>query len=478
MSDSTPEHDQMGSIALQTAQSVVLARRNVEAELSEAKVLLETKTSELAASLAAQAAIAHENARLLEAAELAAEERENLLTGERMALAEAERMLEMKDEFLATLSHELRTPLNAILGWSQMLRRGVRTEADMHKGLDTIERNARAQAQLIEDLLDMSRINSGKLHLDIQPMEPCVVVHAAAETVRPAADAKGIRLEMRIDPNTGWISGDAGRLQQVIWNLLSNAIKFTPKGGTVQVLVERVSTHVEISVGDSGVGIETEFLSHVFERFRQADGSITRRYGGLGLGLSIVRSLVELHGGTVHATSPGVGFGSTFTAVLPLVAVQSVSLHEMRPAGRSLARASVRFQGSDLTGVSVLVVDDETDTREMLRHVLDDCGAEVFMAASAEEALVLLQEKRPALLVSDIGMPDVDGYELLRRVRALDPKQGGAIPAIALTAFARPEDRGRALEAGFQAHIAKPMDLTDFVATVVKIAGQRRSMQA
>jgi signal transduction histidine kinase/CheY-like chemotaxis protein len=471
-SDADSENELPRSVPLKNGKSTL--RQPVESELLEARDTLELKTRELAASLAAQAAIAQENARLLEAAKLAAEEREKLLAGERMALAEAERMLEMKDEFLATLSHELRTPLNAILGWSQMLRRGVRTEADMHKGLDTIERNARAQAQLIEDLLDMSRINSGKLRLDIQPLEPGVVIQAAAETVRPAAEAKGIRLEIRVDPDTGWISGDSARLQQVVWNLMSNAIKFTPKGGTVQVLVERVSSHIEISVGDSGVGIDKEFLSHVFERFRQADGSITRRYGGLGLGLSIVRSLVELHGGTVHVTSPGVGFGSTFMVMLPLVAAQSQALHELRPVARALARTPVSFLGTDLSGISVLVVDDETDTREMIRQVLADCNAEVFMASSAEEALVLLQEKRPLLLVSDIGMPDVDGYELLRRVRELGPKLGGAIPAIALTAFARPEDRGRALEAGFQAHIAKPMDLTDFVTNIARIVGTRR----
>ncbi|HVL35676.1 MAG TPA: ATP-binding protein, partial [Burkholderiales bacterium] len=416
------------------------------------------RAERLAVGLAAQAAIAIDNAHLFEA--------------EQAARAQAERMSEMKDEFLATLSHELRTPLSAILGWSQVLRRRAMPQDELNHGLDVIERNARAQTQLIEDLLDMSRITSGKIRLDIQPVDPASVIEAAVDTVRLAAAAKGVRLETILDPAAGPVSGDPGRLQQVIWNLLSNAIKFTPREGKVTVTLARVNSHVEIEVADTGAGIRPEFVPHVFDRFRQADASTTRKHGGLGLGLSIVKHLVELHGGSVRVNSAGEGRGSTFSVELPLAAVQRRDLptpreHPVAPRG-----LGVDYRVADLEGVKVLVVDDEPDARELLRRVLSDCGAEVLAAADAGQALELVRTARPQVVVTDIGMPHADGYELLRRLRALAAGQGGRIPAIALTAFARSEDRTRALRAGFLAHVAKPVEPAELVATVASVAGR------
>lgn len=428
------------------------------------------RTEQIIVGVAAQAAIAIDNARLYQTTRRAAAERETLLANERAARSEAERMSEMKDEFLATLSHELRTPLNAILGWSQMLQHGIHSEADLRKGLNTIERNARVQAQLIEDLLDMSRITSGKVRLDVQSVEPASFIEAAMETVRPAADAKGIALTVRLAPDAGPVSGDPGRLQQIIWNLLSNAIKFTPRGGKVELVLERVSSHIEISVTDTGVGIKPHFLAHVFERFRQADGSTTRRYGGLGLGLAIVKSLVEMHGGTVLANSLGENRGATFTVHLPLMAVREDASGDMQPHSSSRKTSSTAFQAADLSAVKVLVVDDEADARELIKLALIECNAEVLTAGSAEEAVLLVEKERPHILVSDIGMPDVDGFELLRRVRALGSARGGTVPAIALTAFARSEDRTRALHAGFLVHVSKPVEPSELVATVANIA--------
>jgi PAS domain S-box-containing protein len=414
------------------------------------------KSEQLIVSVAAQAAVAIDNARLYER--------------ERAARAEAERMSALKDEFLATLSHELRTPLGAILGWAQVLRRRTVTETELHGALDVIERNARIQTQLIEDLLDMSRITSGKVRLDIQPVEPVTFIESAMETVRPSADAKGVRLEKVLDPAAGPVSGDPHRLQQVLWNLLSNAIKFTPKGGKIQVLLERVNSHVEISVADTGMGIKPDFLPHMFERFRQADGSTTRSHGGLGLGLSIVKSLVELHGGSVRAHSAGEGRGTTFSVLLPLAAVRrGASESRLHPAATPATSA---FLPADLTGLAVLVVDDHDDARQLLSRVLGECGARVFSAASAREALVLVAKERPDVMVSDIGMPGADGYELLRQVRELGDRQGGRLRAIALTAFARSEDRTRALRAGFLAHVAKPVDASELVATIATVAGR------
>ncbi len=428
------------------------------------------RTERLVVAVAAQAAVAIDNARLYAAAQQSARERELLLASERAARSEAERLSAVKDEFLTTLSHELRTPLGAILGWSQILRAGPKSESDLMRGLETIERNARLQAQLVEDLLDMSRISSGKVRLDVQPVELLGVIHAAVDAVRPAAQAKGIRLKLLLDPSAGAVSGDPNRLQQVLWNLLTNAIKFTPKDGEVQLLLERVNSHIELHVADTGAGIAPEFLGHVFDRFRQADGSTTRHYGGLGLGLSIVKSLVELHGGTVQARSAGTGQGATFTVCLPVMAVQRSAYSGGRVQPSTETCPAPPFAQANLSGIKVLVVDDEADTRELIRRLLEECNADVVTAASAAETLALLERERPHVLISDIGMPDVDGYELLRRVRALGAERGGKVPAIALTAFARSEDRTRALRAGYLVHVAKPVEPGELIATVASVA--------
>jgi CheY-like chemotaxis protein/two-component sensor histidine kinase len=377
----------------------------------------------------------------------------------------------MKDEFLATLSHELRTPLSALLGWSQMLRLPTATAAEVQRGLEIIERNTRIQKQLIDDLLDMNLIASGKLRLDIQPLMPAACIDAALETVRPAADAKGIRLITLVDPAAGPIAGDPNRLQQVVWNLLSNAIKFTGKNGRVEVVLRRANSHVEIVVDDSGMGITAEFLPYVFDRFRQADASSTRASGGLGIGLAIVRQLVELHGGSVRAVSAGRDRGAIFIVELPLMAIDD-GLRGVRAHPTAMQVAAQDFKRLDLAGIKVLVVDDEADAREIIALVLTTCGAEPITASSADEALTLLSRLRPHVLVSDIGMPDVDGYELLRRVRALGHAGGGGLPAIALTAFARSEDRTRALRAGFLMHIAKPVEPAELAAAVASLVGR------
>jgi PAS domain S-box-containing protein len=429
------------------------------------------RAERLVVGIAAQAGIAIDNARLYEAAQRAADDRKALLDSERTARSAAERMSDMKDEFLATLSHELRTPLNAILGWAKILRTGSRDAHDLAKGLETIERNARVQTQLIDDLLDMSRITSGKLRLDIQPIMPATFIEAAIETAKPAADARGIRLEKFLDPSAGPVSGDPGRLQQVVWNLLSNAIKFTPRGGKAQVVLKRVNSHIEISVADTGCGIKPEFMPYLFDRFRQADAATTRQYGGLGLGLSIVRSLVELHGGTIHASSPGEDLGTTVTIHLPLMVVRRPDQTE-RLHPTTSDPVTTTFQAAELTGITVLVVDDQPDARDLVKRVLEDSCATVLTAADVKEALRLVEDRRPDVLVTDIGMPEVDGYELLKRVRALGPLRGGRLPAIALTAFARSEDRTRALRAGFLVHVAKPVDPSELVATVASICGR------
>jgi PAS domain S-box-containing protein len=400
------------------------------------------------------------------------EERSQLLEREREARNQAEQLSATKDDFLATLSHELRTPLNAILGWTQILRRSGPAPTDLSKGLEVIERNVRAQSQLVEDLLDLSRIVSGRMRLDVQAMMPFSFVQPAVESLRPAADARGVRLETLLDPAAGPVSGDAGRLQQVVWNLVSNAIKFTNKGGRVQVTLERVNSHIEISVADTGRGIAPEFLPHVFERFRQGDTSTTRQHGGLGLGLSIVKHIVELHGGTVQAKSAGEGHGATFRVQLPVAVVHRHGLERDRMHPRVTASTSAPVVHADLTGLVILAVDDEPDARDLLSRVLEEAGARVVTAASAEEALAAISAERPGILISDIGMPDVDGYELLRRVRTLDDEHGTRLPAIALTAFARSEDRTRALLAGYLAHVAKPVEAAEIIATVASVAGR------
>lgn len=401
----------------------------------------------------------------------AGEERARLYEAAQEARAEAEAANRMKDDFLATLGHELRTPLNAILGWARLLRSGKPDAEDLDEGLDAIERNSRVQAQLIEDLLDVSRIISGTLRLDVQRVNLAEVIEAAVVTVGPAADAKGVRIHKVLDSLAAPVTGDPARLQQVVWNLLSNAVKFTPKGGRVQVLLERVNSHVEVSVVDTGQGIRPAFLPHVFDRFRQADGSTTRRHGGLGLGLSIVKQLVEMHGGTVRAKSPGEGQGATFAVSLPILVV-----HRHEPDGRKVrpkAPGPTELESPDdaLDGLRVLVVDDEPDARALIQRVLSGCRAEVRVAGSVAEALVVLARFRPHVLVSDIGMPNEDGYDLIRQVRS-GGRTAAQMPAVALTAFARSEDRKRALLAGFQTHVAKPVDPQELVAVVASLAGR------
>lgn len=427
------------------------------------------RTERIVRGIAAQAAVALDNTRLYEAAQQAAEERKVLLESEREARAEAERSSQMKDEFLATLSHELRTPLSAILGWAQVLRRGGKDEADRQRGLQTIERNARSQAQLIEDLLDMSRITSGKVLLDIQNLSPAGFLDAAIETVRPAADAKNIRLEKHYDADPGTIAGDPARLQQVVWNLLSNAIKFTPRDGQVTVELARRGDSVVITVRDTGAGIKPEFITHVFERFRQADASMTRRHGGLGLGLSIVKHLIEQHGGTVRAESSGEGLGSSFSIELPLSKAAPPTRRSRAGLVGAPSPATPELTLRDLGGVSVLVVDDDRDARELIARILTDCHARVRIAASAREAFDALRADLPDLLISDLGMPEVDGFELLSWVRSLGRDRGGLLPAVALTAFARSEDRLRALEAGFNSHISKPVEPSELIAAVASL---------
>lgn len=430
------------------------------------------RSERIVSGIAAQAAIALDNTRLYEATRRAAEERKLLLENEREAREEAERTSQMKDEFLATLSHELRTPLSAILGWSQVLRRGNRGQADLERGLTTIERNARAQAQLIEDLLDMSRITSGKVLLDMQILAPASFIDAAIETVRPALDAKNIQLERCYDPQVAMVAGDPGRLQQVVWNLLSNAIKFTPRDGKVVVEISQREDQVAIAVRDNGIGIRADFITHVFERFRQADASMTRRHGGLGLGLSIVRHLVEQHGGTVRAESAGEGLGASFTIELPAAkAMQAQARRTGTPlAAPPPAPAPTEPQAQeatrDLAGLSVLVVDDDRDSRELIARILTDCQARVRTASGARAGYDLLRDELPDLLISDLGMPEVDGLEFLSWVRRLPRDAGGLTPAIALTAFARSEDRLKALEAGFSAHISKPVEASELIAAI------------
>ncbi|HEY2589684.1 MAG TPA: ATP-binding protein [Tepidisphaeraceae bacterium] len=388
------------------------------------------------------------------------------------ARAEAERISLMKDEFLATLSHELRTPLNAILGWAQVMQAQAGSNEGLAEGLTVIERNARVQAQLIEDLLDMSRIIAGKIRLDVQQVDLQDVISSAVASVRHAADAKEIRLQVVLDPLAGPVRGDPGRLQQCFWNLLTNAIKFTPKGGKVQVALERVNSHVEVCVADNGQGIRPEFLPYLFERFRQADSTTSRRHGGLGLGLSIVKHLIELHGGDVWAKSPGVGQGATFCIELPVAVVRPAEHASDRQDARG-ASAGATPDRPSLAGITVLAVDDEPDSRGLVRHVLEACGARVLTAASSAEALQLLSQQRPDMILSDIGMPGEDGYEFLRKVRALPPESGGRTPAAALTAFARSEDRMRALRAGYQTHVAKPVDAAELAAVVASLAMRR-----
>ncbi|APR85983.1 Chemotaxis protein methyltransferase CheR [Minicystis rosea] len=398
------------------------------------------------------------------AEKLAASEREALLESERAARAEAERANRMKDEFLAVISHELRTPLNAILGWAGLLRRPGRTADQIDKGLEVIERNTRVQVQLISELLDVSRIVTGKIHLDLQPVGLSSVVEAGVDVLRAAAGTKGVDLSAAIAPIEAPMRGDPARLQQIVTNLIANAIKFTPAGGRVEVTLSSRDGFTDLTVRDTGHGISAEFIPHVFDRFRQADASTTRQHGGLGLGLAIVKHLVELHGGTVRAESAGVGQGATFTVSLPC--------EETRISTTAL----VTEEPPSLRGVRVLVLDDEQDTRDLVMRLLEENEAEVQAATSAEEALSLLRAQVPDVIVSDIGMPGMDGYALMRRVRS-EGSNARHVPAIALTAFARAEDRARALAAGYQAHLTKPIEPAELVATVASVRTMRVSLK-
>jgi PAS domain S-box-containing protein len=424
----------LGAITFVAAES---GRHYTEADLSFAE------------DLARRAALAVDNARLYR---------------------EAQEANRTKDEFLATVSHELRTPLTAVLGWARILRSGGVDDATVRRALETIERNAHSQAQLVEDLLDVSRIITGKLRLDVRAVELVSVIELAIEAIRPAAEAKALRLQVVLDPLAGLISGDPDRLQQVFWNLLANAVKFTPRDGHVQVRLERVDSHVEITVSDSGLGIRPEFLPFVFERFRQADGTTTREYGGLGLGLAIVRHLVELHGGRVRASSAGENLGSAFTVELPLMAAQVESDNQSRGVRPTAETFTALETATMLDGVRVLVVDDEADARELISTILEQRGARVTTVPSAVEALQSVQSFQPDVIISDIEMPAEDGYTLIKKIRELDPKEGGRTPAAALTAYARTEDRMRALMAGFQIHLPKPVEPAELIAVVANLA--------
>lgn len=405
-------------------------------------------------------------------------EKEDLLRAERAARGEAERLGHLKDEFLATLSHELRTPLNAILGWSTLLKRVPVGGADHDRGLDTIERNARMQSQIIGDLLDMSRIISGKVQLDVQAIDLQEVISAAVDAVRPSAEAKKLRLSVMLDAKVGRTRGDPSRLQQVFWNLLTNAVKFTSPGGRVDVMLERVNSHVEISVADTGIGIKPEFLPFVFDRFRQADASTTRRHGGLGLGLSIVKHLAELHGGSVRVKSAGESQGATFVVTLPISALRQPDIVP-RVERRTFADVDVAsVELPSLRGVTALVVDDEHDARVLVNRLIEERGGRALMASSADDALRQLASAAVDILVSDIGMPDVDGYQLIQKVRAREKSEGRKLVAIALTAYARPDDRQRALLAGYQMHLSKPVDPRELIAAIASLLNIATPVQA
>jgi hypothetical protein len=412
-------------------------------------------------------------AKRVEAMEVANQQRDEMLEAERSARMAAQRATRVKDEFLATLSHELRTPLSAILGWTQVLLRGesVKGPDAQKRAIEVIERNARAQIQLIDDLLDLSRVMAGKIRLDLQQVSFVSIVEAAVDTVRPTADAKGIRLKAILGSSQDIVSADSARMQQVVWNLLTNAIKFTPKGGQVQALLQRVNSHLELSVSDTGIGIPASYLPHVFDRFSQRDSSTTRTFGGLGLGLAICKQLVELHGGSIRAASQGENQGATFFVQLPLSIMQLQDQSSARIHPTTEVEPGEILSLPRLEGVHVIVVDDEADARDLLRTVLEAQGARVTSFASAEDALAGLKTIRPTVLICDVGMPKMDGYQLIRKFRA-EESWGERIPALALTAFARAEDRKRSLIAGYQAHLVKPFDVGELVLVVADLVGR------
>jgi len=402
-------------------------------------------------------------------------EREQLLAREQTAREQAETANRVKDEFLAVVSHELRTPLSAITGWAHLLLEDKMAPATQLRALQTIQRQARSQRQLIDDLLDVSRIVSGKLRLDSREVDPSKVINAALDVVRPTAEAKNIDLVTDLEAFAGTVSGDAERLQQVIWNLLSNAIKFTPEGGRVEIRSRWVDSSIEISVADNGQGISEDFLPYVFERFRQADVSTTRAHGGLGLGLAIVRHLIEIHGGTVHAQSPGLGKGTTFTIRLPGRPASARKVEITTPRNQTELRQEVSGAETEiLEGLRILVVDDDSDGREVLAVQLAERGATTNVSASADDALRKLDTFRPDIIVADIGMPGEDGYSLIRKIRDRPLDRSGLTPAIALTAYAGDGNRQRALEAGYQKHLSKPAEPEELALTIASLAGRSK----
>lgn len=404
---------------------------------------------------------------------LAEEERAALLVRERDARRHAEEADRLKDEFLATLSHELRTPLTSILGWASMIRNGEVEGASAARGIETIERNARSQARLIDDLLDVSRIITGNLRLELRALNLVPIVEAAVDALRPTADAKSISLRTEFAPAVCLVRGDANRLRQVIWNLLSNAIKFTQRGGSVQISLECLESVVRLTVSDTGEGIPAEFLPYVFDRFRQAEGSISRRQGGLGLGLAVVRHLVELHGGNVSVESGGIAAGSTFKVDLPMAEERRDPARAEERHKEMERRRNAKSKKVRLDDVRVLLVEDDDDSRKLLATMLKQHGADVISAATAADAFRLFCDNRPAILISDIGMPEEDGYELIRRIRGLAAEKGGLVPAIALTGYATRKDRERALSAGYQRHIAKPIEQRELIAAIANLVSKK-----
>lgn len=388
------------------------------------------------------------------------------LDGARHRAEEASRL---KDEFVATLSHELRTPMAPIIGWAQIFRAKLSGNAELSQGVEVVERNARMLIGIINDLLDMSRIVAGNLRLEVRRLDLIDPIRAAIDTVTPAAQAKNVRIQAVLDPDAGAVRGDAARLQQVVWNLLANAIKFTPKDGRVQVVLARVESHVELTIADSGAGIAPEFLPYVFDRFRQADGTTTREHGGLGLGLAIVKQLVQLHGGTVEARSAGRGHGATFIVSLPLASLAHDPAPMDAPRPAALDALAFEAQLPSLHGIRVLVVEDQEDMRHLVSRTLSQAGAIVFEAESSATALHSLTKQRPDVIISDIGLPGEDGYAFLRKVRSREDGSAALMPAIALTAFARSEDRTKALLSGYQQHLAKPVEPMELVASVASL---------
>lgn len=438
----------------------------------EKEAVFSAKDERIVEGLAAQAAIAMDNARLFETAQREKKKAQTAASENERLFIEAQESSRMKDDFLAIVSHELRTPLTAILGWTNLLL-SQNLDVDSHKrALETIDRNARAQAEIIEDILDISRIITGKLRLDMRLVNPVEIIESTVESAVPAAEAKEIKLTTLLDSSAGPVYGDSNRLQQIFWNLISNALKFTPKKGKVQVRLERVNSHIEISIIDNGQGISEEFLPYVFDRFRQADSSTSRTSGGLGVGLSIVRQLIELHGGSVSVASSGEGQGSAFTVILPQAAVQTKSsTNNHQSVHPRVNEIYVPFEcAPQLKDISVLIVDDEKDARELLTAILEQCGAVVYQAANITEAIQQLEKNNPDILVSDIGMPDKDGFELIKQVREKENlEKGKRIPAVALTAYARVEDRMRTLSAGFQMHVSKPVEPAELVAVIANL---------